>query len=153
MLIPVITGEVSRVSLEEKRIDLNTDEGFIPGDAGYNEGPGFNMAFGLRDGSDLDPRIGTWKVEHIIKKEGVKVVRKEIPLTRCHEVCEKCDGKSDSCGWADIDYRGTGLENLYCTDAFKYKLRGDIFSKDFQYIKIGLQSCDRTKSNNQCESK
>ena len=88
------------------------------------------MAFGFRDGKDLDPRIGSWKVEHVTKKKGEKKVSVEIPLARCKEVCEKCDeNEHDTCGWSKTDYSGTGLEDLYCPDAYKLNLRGDTFSE------------------------
>jgi hypothetical protein len=68
---------------------LNLDPGFAPGNATFNGGPGFNMAFGFRDGKDLNPRIGSWKVEYITKKGEKTVSAVEIPLKRCKEVCDK----------------------------------------------------------------
>jgi hypothetical protein len=58
------------MSQELTKVDLNTDPGFAPGNATFNGGPGFNMAFGFNSGLDLDPRIGTWKVEYITKTKG-----------------------------------------------------------------------------------
>jgi hypothetical protein len=63
--IPVITNEVQSITSDLKRVDLNTDPGFAPGNATFNGGPGFNMAFGFRDADDLDPRVGTWEVEYV----------------------------------------------------------------------------------------
>jgi hypothetical protein len=133
-----------------KRVDLNTDEGFAPGNATFNGAHGFNMAFGFQNGIELDPRIGTWKIEYVSKKYGEEKVVEEIPLKKCKEVCKKCDDDSDntlelkdSCGWSQIDYFGTGLENLYCSNAFHKIIKGDFFSKEFKYVKIGVKSCEK----------
>jgi hypothetical protein len=60
---------------------LNNDEGFAPGNATFNGGPGFNLAFGFPDGHDLDPRIGSWQVEYTTKKlKNKEKISIEIPL-------------------------------------------------------------------------
>jgi hypothetical protein len=66
----VIINDVKGISQDLNKVDLNTDPGFAPGNATFNGGPGFNMAFGFRDGKDLDPRIGSWKVKHVTKIKG-----------------------------------------------------------------------------------
>ena len=42
------------------------------------------MAFGMKDGLSLDPKIGTWKVEYVTKTKksegGVHRVAEEIPM-------------------------------------------------------------------------
>jgi hypothetical protein len=59
-------------------------------------------------------------------------------------VCKQCDdSQHDTCGWrTKIDYSNTGLENFYCPEAYSRTIKGDPFSKEHKFIKIGLKKCD-----------
>jgi len=121
---------------------MDTDEGFEPGNAAYNNGLGFNMAFGLKSGKPLDPRIGSWSIQYIIKKLGEMAIVEDQPLTLCGTVCDKNEDEFDSCGWKHAE--GLDVRKYYCSDVFKKNIRGDPYSKDYRYIKITMKKCKDT---------
>jgi hypothetical protein len=112
------------------KIDLDKDPGFAPGRVSFRGGLGFNLAFGFSSRMDLDPKIGTWEIKHVTRlNDGSPKTDKVFPLTRCKDVCEKCEDDPenklpDSCGWTSKDYSKLNMEEMYCTDVFDEVIKG-----------------------------
>ena len=84
-LLYVVSDQTKSITKSVTPFNLNEDEGFAPAKAQFmqQDNAGFNLAFGLHDGSELPASIGTWFIQYVTKKAGEPKNYLDIPIKKC----------------------------------------------------------------------
>jgi hypothetical protein len=85
-LLYIVSDQTKSITKSVTPLNLNEEPGFAPAKAGFmKDAAGFDLAFGLHDGSELPVSIGKWSIQYVTKKEGKPKNNLEIPIKKCQK--------------------------------------------------------------------